>query len=162
MGLVVYNCCWSSPAQSFSGLSPAGLMTTFYVLFHIDSIFCKAGGPGPQIYTPRKRVARLYPYTLGSFSVASYDSQGYGGVIRPRLHTGRHYDLYPDFLFSPMALQPKFLPWPTSMKISISLQFTRSYTFVRTPWAGDQLVARPLRVQKHRKTHTHKYQTSMS
>jgi hypothetical protein len=29
---VVYNCCWSSPAHSFSGPSPAGLMTTFYCL----------------------------------------------------------------------------------------------------------------------------------
>jgi hypothetical protein len=27
-----YNCCWSSPAQSFSGLSSAGLMTIFYCL----------------------------------------------------------------------------------------------------------------------------------
>jgi hypothetical protein len=31
-GSVVYNCCWSSPAHSFSGPSPAGLMTTFYSL----------------------------------------------------------------------------------------------------------------------------------
>jgi hypothetical protein len=31
-GSVVYNCCWSSPAQSFSGPSPAGLMTIFYCL----------------------------------------------------------------------------------------------------------------------------------
>jgi hypothetical protein len=29
-GSVVYCCCWSSPAQSFSGPIPAGLMTTFY------------------------------------------------------------------------------------------------------------------------------------
>jgi hypothetical protein len=28
-GSVVYNCCWPSPEQSFSGPSPAGLMTTF-------------------------------------------------------------------------------------------------------------------------------------
>jgi hypothetical protein len=28
----VYNCCWSSPAQSFSGPNPAGLMTIFYCL----------------------------------------------------------------------------------------------------------------------------------
>jgi hypothetical protein len=28
-GSVVCNCCWSSPGQSFSGPSPAGLMTTF-------------------------------------------------------------------------------------------------------------------------------------
>jgi hypothetical protein len=32
MGSVVYNCCWSSPAQSFSGLNPSGLMTRFYCL----------------------------------------------------------------------------------------------------------------------------------
>jgi hypothetical protein len=29
---VVYNCCWPSPAQSFSVSSPRGLMTTFYCL----------------------------------------------------------------------------------------------------------------------------------
>jgi hypothetical protein len=29
---VVYNCCWSSPAQSFSGPSSAGIMPTFYFL----------------------------------------------------------------------------------------------------------------------------------
>jgi hypothetical protein len=29
-GFVVYNCCWSSRAQSFSGPSPVGLVTTFY------------------------------------------------------------------------------------------------------------------------------------
>jgi hypothetical protein len=31
-GSVIYNCCWSSPAQSFSGPSPAGLMIIFYSL----------------------------------------------------------------------------------------------------------------------------------
>jgi hypothetical protein len=29
---LVYNCCWSSTAQSFSGPSPLGLMITFYCL----------------------------------------------------------------------------------------------------------------------------------
>jgi hypothetical protein len=33
-------------------------------------------------------VAQLYPRVLGSLSVASYDSQGYGGGILTRLHTG--------------------------------------------------------------------------
>jgi hypothetical protein len=42
------------------------------------------------------------------------------------------------------------------MKLSVSLPFTRSLTFGRTPWTGDQLVARPLPAHKHRKTHTHK------
>jgi hypothetical protein len=31
----------------------------------------------------------------------------------------------PTFFF-PLALQPQFGPWPTSMKLSVSLQFTRS------------------------------------
>jgi hypothetical protein len=31
-------------------------------------------------------VARLYLQALGSLFVASYDSQGYGGGIRPRLY----------------------------------------------------------------------------
>jgi hypothetical protein len=29
---VVFSCCWASPAESFSGLSPAGLLTIFYCL----------------------------------------------------------------------------------------------------------------------------------
>jgi hypothetical protein len=56
---VVYNCCWLSPAQSFSGPSPVALVTIFYCLRFEASLF-----------------------------VAPYDSQGYGGGIRHRLHTG--------------------------------------------------------------------------
>jgi hypothetical protein len=52
-------CCWPLPAQSFSGPSPLGLATIFYCLTFETSL-----------------------------SVASYDSQGHGGGIRPRLHTG--------------------------------------------------------------------------
>jgi hypothetical protein len=49
----------ASPAQSFSGPSPLTLVTIFYCLRFETSLF-----------------------------VASYDSQGYGGGIRLRLHTG--------------------------------------------------------------------------
>jgi hypothetical protein len=52
-------CCWSSMAQSFSGPISVALVTIFYCLRFETSL-----------------------------SVASYDSQGYGGSIRPRLHTG--------------------------------------------------------------------------
>jgi hypothetical protein len=58
-GSVVYNCCWPSPAQSFSGPSHVELATVFHCLRFETSLF-----------------------------VASYDSQGYGGSIRSRLHTG--------------------------------------------------------------------------
>jgi hypothetical protein len=58
-GSVVYNCFWPSPVQSFTGPSPVGLVTIFYCLRFETSLF-----------------------------VASYDSQGYGGDNRTRLHTG--------------------------------------------------------------------------
>jgi hypothetical protein len=37
VGSVVFSCCWASPAQSFSGLSPAGLKTVFYCPNFLDS-----------------------------------------------------------------------------------------------------------------------------
>jgi hypothetical protein len=56
--------CWPLPAQSFSGPSPLVLATIFYCLRFETSFF-----------------------------VASYDSQGHGGGIRPHLYTatGPHY-----------------------------------------------------------------------
>jgi hypothetical protein len=45
-------------------------------------------GQVPIFISPRNRVAQLYPQVLGSLFVASYDSQGYGGGIRTRLHKG--------------------------------------------------------------------------
>jgi hypothetical protein len=45
-------------------------------------------GHVPVFITLRNRVARLYTQAPGSVFVASYDSRGYGGGIRPRLHTG--------------------------------------------------------------------------
>jgi hypothetical protein len=58
-GSVIYNFRWHSPAQSFLGPSPVGLVTIFYCLRFETSLF-----------------------------VTSYNSQVYGGGIQPRLHTG--------------------------------------------------------------------------
>jgi hypothetical protein len=58
-----------------------------------------------------------------SLFVASYDSQGHGGGIRPRLHTGTA------------------LCWAVAAFIST---FTMLYTDGMTPWTGDQPVARLL------------------
>jgi hypothetical protein len=63
--------------------------------------------------------------------------------------------LWHFFFFFPLVLQPQFGPWPTSMKLSVSLRFTRSWAVGRTSWAGDQLATRPLPAHKHRKTHIH-------
>jgi hypothetical protein len=56
---VVYNGSWPSPVKSFSVPSPVGLVTMFYCLRFETSLFA-----------------------------VSDDLQGYGGGIRPRLHTG--------------------------------------------------------------------------
>jgi hypothetical protein len=55
---VVYNCCWSSPEQSFSGPKPAGLMTIFYCLRFENP---KPGGPGPRIYIPQEQGGAVIP-----------------------------------------------------------------------------------------------------
>jgi hypothetical protein len=99
-GSAVYNCCWSSPAQSFLGPSPAGLVTTFYCLRFETPPTWRAGFP--YLYPPSNRVAQLYSQAVSSLFVASYDSQGYGGGIRTRLHTGVSTDCFscPGYNFS--------------------------------------------------------------
>jgi hypothetical protein len=60
---VVYNCRWSSSAQSFSGQSPAGPVTTFYCLkfetfpsWRARSPYVYPQGTGWPGYTPRHWV----------------------------------------------------------------------------------------------------------
>jgi hypothetical protein len=60
VGSVFCMYCWPLPAQSSSGPNPLALETIFYCLTFETSLF-----------------------------VASYDSQGDGGSIRPRLHKGK-------------------------------------------------------------------------
>jgi hypothetical protein len=54
-------------------------------------------GQAPVFISARNRVAQLYPQALGSLFVASYDSQGYGGGIRIRLHAGLHHVYMPHY-----------------------------------------------------------------
>jgi hypothetical protein len=65
-------------------------------------------------------VTQLYPKALGSIFVASYDSQGYAGGIRPRLHTGYATQLLNDPLITSRHRQHRkhrssvavqWLPW---------------------------------------------------
>jgi hypothetical protein len=44
----------------------------------------------PVFISPRNSVAQLHPQALGYLFVAFYDSQGYGGIIRPLLHTSAY------------------------------------------------------------------------
>jgi hypothetical protein len=52
-------------------------------------------------------------------------------------------DPVPDPHFFPVALQPNFGPWPPHETFRF-ISVTRSRRASRTPWTGDQLVARPL------------------
>jgi hypothetical protein len=72
--------CWPLPAQSFSSPSPLELPTIFYCLRFETSLF-----------------------------VASYDSQGHGGGIRPRLHTGM---LFLDLRSVSFGLLYSTVGWP--------------------------------------------------
>jgi hypothetical protein len=43
----------------------------------------------PVFMSPSDRVAQLYPQAPGSLFIVFDDSQGYGGGILTRLHTGK-------------------------------------------------------------------------
>jgi hypothetical protein len=52
--------------------------------------------PGPRIYIPQEQDGPIVPPDSFSFLfVASYDSQGYRGGLRPRLHTPTHSPIDP-------------------------------------------------------------------
>jgi hypothetical protein len=79
-GSVVYDCCWSSSAQSFSGFSPAGLMTIFYCLRFETLPTWRARSPylypprtGWPCYTPRHWVPFSSPPTTCRATVEVLD-----------------------------------------------------------------------------------------
>jgi hypothetical protein len=95
-----------SSAQSFSGPSPAGHIIIFYCLRFETP---QPGGPGPRTYIPQ---------VLGSLFVASYDSQGYGGIIWTRLHAVVH------------VIQPR--NWPHRKRLFHCCVFSRCWGNVST------------------------------
>jgi hypothetical protein len=64
-GSVVYNCCWPSPAQSFSGPSPVRLATIFHCLRFETSLFVAAYDPAGLRWrystTPPHRIEITIP-----------------------------------------------------------------------------------------------------
>jgi hypothetical protein len=61
-------------------------MTTFYCLRFETLLTWRTRSP--YLYPPWDRVAQLYSQVLTVLFFASNDSQGYGGGIKTRLHTG--------------------------------------------------------------------------
>jgi hypothetical protein len=77
---VVYSCCWSLPAQSFLGLSPAGLVTIFYCLRFETPSTWRATSPYPPgtgwpSYTPRHWVPFSSPPTTRRATVLHLASE---------------------------------------------------------------------------------------
>jgi hypothetical protein len=64
VGSVVFTCFWASPVQSFSGLSPTGVIAIFYSLNFLDSPNLE--GQVPEFVSHRNKVAQLYPRALDS------------------------------------------------------------------------------------------------
>jgi hypothetical protein len=65
--------------------SPAGLVTIFYSLRFETPPTWRARYP--YLY-PQEQGGSVISQALGSLFIAFYDSQGYGGGIRSRLHAG--------------------------------------------------------------------------
>jgi hypothetical protein len=114
-GYVVYSCYWPSPAQSFSGPSPVALVTIFYCLRFETSLF-----------------------------VASYDSQGHGGGIRPRLHTGSDWlSTRTIFLITPLH-GPSRKQFPTAPLLLHVYLLLRERVYRADAWKQMLFQSRPL------------------
>jgi hypothetical protein len=83
-GSAVYNCCWSHQRSHSWFLVPRDWWPYFTVS---DSRLAQPGGPGSRIISPQEQGGPVIPPGLGVVFIASYDSQGYGGGIRTRLHS---------------------------------------------------------------------------
>jgi hypothetical protein len=99
-----------SPAQSFSGSSHVGLVAIFYCLIFETSLF-----------------------------IASYDSQGHGGSIRPRLHTGSatwqcHNQ---EFVRNLVKLKKYFIKYINFKFINVSLRIFLYYFRIRLHMSND-------------------------
>jgi hypothetical protein len=84
-GSVVYNRCWLSPAQSFSGPSHPGLMTIFYCrifethpTWRARSPYLYPPGTGWPSYTPRHWVPFSSPPTSRRATVEVFEPASRG------------------------------------------------------------------------------------
>jgi hypothetical protein len=78
---VIYNCCWLSPAQSFSGPSTAGLMTIFYSLrfettptWRARSPYLYPPGTEWSTYTPRYWIPFPSPPTIRKATIEVFET----------------------------------------------------------------------------------------
>jgi hypothetical protein len=83
-GSIDYNCCWFRQCSHSQVRVPRESWPHFTVWLNAAST-CRPRSP--YLY-PQEQGGPVIPTGTGFLFVASYDSQGCGGGIRPRLHTG--------------------------------------------------------------------------
>jgi hypothetical protein len=141
-GPVVYNYCWSSPAQSFSGPSP---VVSWYFIFS-DSRLLQPGGLGPRIYipqgtgllgyTPRHWIPSSSPPTTRGATVELFDTASTRDI--PTGH-GKKNIYLPGSLYTAwlilIQLGPRYIPWTSSIKyiwLNVLLLLATNCTYTAT------------------------------
>jgi hypothetical protein len=80
-------------------------------------------------------VAQLYPQALGYLFVASYDSQGYGGGIRPRLHmSSTKPESESELLYDWRFTADQFILGTRSLRHTTSIFFLQMNTCGYSPY----------------------------
>jgi hypothetical protein len=89
----------------------------------------------PVFISPSDRVAKLYPQVPVSLFVAFYDSQGYGGGILTRLHTGFLTQYSIKVALLDKSKFRNFIPHTTNTGPGILVRFTKNKeTFIIIFW----------------------------
>jgi hypothetical protein len=144
-GSVVYNCCCSSPAQSFSGPSPTALMTIFYCLrfeipstWRVRSPYLYPPGTAWTSYTPRHWVPSSSPTTSRRATVQVFEPALVG-----RVNFCRPSPTRPFFVPGPAGLMTMFYSFmalgiaqfqPTSFGRSVKLlKVFASFALLQSP-----------------------------
>jgi hypothetical protein len=102
-GSIFYNCYWSSSAQLFLGLSPEGLMTTFYCLTFetlptrkARSLYLYPLGTEYPSYTPGHwsmvqdylwRYSIVLPHEVTPLIISPRKIEGYTALVDPKENT---------------------------------------------------------------------------
>jgi hypothetical protein len=91
-GSAVYNCCWSSPAQSFLGPSPVGVVTIFYSLrfetpptWRARTPYLYPTGRGWPNYAPRHWVPFSSPPVTRRTTVKIFESASTRGQVNVKV-----------------------------------------------------------------------------
>jgi hypothetical protein len=94
----IYNFCWTSPAQSFLGPSPGGLVTIFYRLrfetpptWRARSQYLHPPGTGWLTYTPRYWIPfSLLPTTRRATVKVFQPASTWGWLVKPTKIRGKN------------------------------------------------------------------------